>query len=95
MQRAMPQLSETEMGFDFHNPVASVHHSPLTRVLTEQECTVTPSNLSTLCHCDNKEKGFSNFHTCSCCLKVPNKDDAEYKHVVFDIIKSPKLIFKH
>lgn len=24
MQRATPQLSETEMGFDFHNPVASV-----------------------------------------------------------------------
>lgn len=52
MQRAMPQLSETEMGFDFHNPVASVHHSPLTRVLTEQECSVAPSNLSALSYCD-------------------------------------------
>lgn len=50
MQRAVPQLSETEMGFDFHNPVASVRHSPLTRVLTEQECTVTPSKRTALCH---------------------------------------------
>lgn len=30
MRRAMPQLSETEMGFDFHNPVASVCPGPLT-----------------------------------------------------------------
>lgn len=29
MQRAMPQLSETEMGFDFHNPVASMCPGPL------------------------------------------------------------------
>lgn len=34
----MPQLSETELGFDFPNPVASVRHGPLTRALTEQEC---------------------------------------------------------
>lgn len=28
MQRAMPQLSEMEMGFDFHNPVAWVRRGP-------------------------------------------------------------------
>lgn len=31
MHRAMPQLSETEMGFDFRNPVAWVHPGPLTQ----------------------------------------------------------------
>lgn len=66
MQRAVPQLSKTEMGFDFRNPVASVHHCPLTWALTEQECTVTPSRRTALSHCDNEEKGVSNFHTCSC-----------------------------
>lgn len=34
----MPQLSKTEMDFDFRNPAASVRHSPLTQVLTAQEC---------------------------------------------------------
>lgn len=34
----VPQLSETELDFDFRNHVASVRHSPLTQGLTGQEC---------------------------------------------------------
>lgn len=56
MQRAMPQLFETEVGFDFHNPVASV---PLnTHMLTEQECSVNANRSIALCRSANKHKGF-------------------------------------
>lgn len=53
MQRATPQPSEAEMGFDFHNPVSSVQLDPSTYMLTEQECSVK-ANRSILCHSANK-----------------------------------------
>lgn len=41
MQRAMPQLSEMEMGFDFHNPVASVRPGPLTHTCWQSRSAVS------------------------------------------------------
>lgn len=54
MRRATPQLSETEMGFDFHNPVASVRPGPLTHTLTEQECRVKANRRIALCRSANR-----------------------------------------
>lgn len=58
MQRATPQLSETEMGFDFHNPVASVRPDLLTHMLTEQECAVKANRRIALCCSVNEHKEF-------------------------------------
>lgn len=41
MHRAMPQLSETEMGFDFRNPVASVRPGPLTHTCWQSRSAVS------------------------------------------------------
>lgn len=54
MQRATPQLSESEMGFDFHNPVASMPIN--THMLTEQECSVKANRRIALCRSANKHK---------------------------------------
>lgn len=53
MRSATLQLSETEMSFDFHNPVSSVHSGFSTHMLTEQECSVK-ANTIVLCRSANK-----------------------------------------
>ena len=59
MQRATPQLSETEMGFDFHNPASSVHPPPLTHPLTEQKCSVRANRGTAFCCGAKKHKEFN------------------------------------
>lgn len=49
MHRAMPQLSETKMRFDFHNPVASVHPSPLTHTCWQRKSAVSKQTEVLLC----------------------------------------------
>lgn len=49
MQRATPQLSETEMSFDFHNPVASVRAGPLTHTCWQSKGAVSKQTEVLLC----------------------------------------------